>query len=148
MAKIKLTDGFKNLQVGDAQTLLVKKVKFNEKFQKIAITFADDNGGTCVENFNLMGNNDKPNDVAYGIFSTIYKCCKGGEAGDEVDPTAIEGCYIVADVFEQVVKDEDGDETGRYIHVRNFREADGAAEDADDGDVDEDEDDEGEGSWY
>ena len=145
MAKIKLTDGFKNLQVGDTQTLLVKKVKFNEKFQKIAITFADDAGGPCVENFNLMGNNDKPNDVAYGIFSTIFKCCKGGETGDEVDPTEIEGCYIVADVFEQIVKDDDGDEKGRYIHVRNFREADGEEAETEEADEDEDEED---GSWY
>lgn len=141
MAKIKLTDGFKNLQVGDTQTLLIKKVKYNEKYQKIAVTFADDERGTCVENFNLVGSNGKPNDVAFGIFSTIYKCCKGGETGDEVDPTAIEGCYIVADVYEQVVKDEDGDEKGRYIHVRNFREA----EDGDDAD---DAEDDGEGSWY
>ena len=145
MAKIKLRDGFKNLQVGDAQTLLVKKVKYNEKFQKIAVTFADDEGGTCVENFNLIGNNGKENDVAYGIFSTIVKCCIGGETGDEVDPTDIEGCRIVADVFEQVVKDEDGDVTGRYIHVKNYREADAPADAADDGDDGED----GDGdSWY
>ena len=138
MGKIKLTSGFKNLQIGDGQILLVKKVKFDEKFQKIALTFADDKGGTCVENFNLMGSNDKPNDVAYGIFSTIYKCCKGGETGDEVDPTDIEGCHIIADVYEQVVKDEDGDEKGRYIHVRNFREAE----------EDDEAEDEDEGSWY
>lgn len=143
MAKIKLRDGFKNLQVGDAQTLLVKKVKFNEKFQKIAVTFADDEGGTCVENFNLVGNNGKENDTAFGIFSTIYKCCKGGETGDEVDPTEIEGCYIVGDVFQQIATNDDGEETRRYIHVRNFREADAA----DDGD-DDGEDAEEEGSWY
>ena len=141
MGTVKLTQGFKNCQVGEAQTLEIKKVKFNEKFQKIAVTFADDEGGTCTENFNLVGSNGKPNDVACGIFSTIYKCCLGGETGDEVDPTAIEGCYIVGDVYEQVVKDEDGDEKGRYIHVRNFREAEAA-------DNDGEADDEDDGSWY
>ncbi len=141
MMKIKLSDGFKNLQVGDAQTLLIKKVKFNEKFMKLAVTFADDKGGTCVENFNLVDNSGKPNDVANGIFSTIFKCCKGGETGDEIDPTEIEGCYIIADVYQQIVKDEDGDETGRYIHVKSFREAEEA-------DEEEEAEDEGEGSWY
>ena len=29
MAKIMLRDGFKNLQVGEAQVLLVKRVKYN-----------------------------------------------------------------------------------------------------------------------
>lgn len=140
MPKIMLRDGFKNLQVGDAQVLLVKRVKFNEKFQKIQVTFADDRGGTCVENFNLRGANGKPNDVAFGIFSTIYKCCTHDNTNREVDPTEIEGCHIIADVFQQIVKDEDGDETGRYIHVRNFREYEGD-------DLDE-EDDEDEGSWY
>ena len=137
MGKIKLSNGFKNCRLGDAQTLLVKKVKFNEKFQKIAVTFADDDGGTCTENFNLVGNNGQPNDVAHGIFSTIYKCCKGGETGDEVDPTAIEGCAIVADVYQQIVTNDDGEETGRYIHVKNFREADqgGDADEIDDDDL-------------
>ena len=142
MPKIMLRDGFKNLQVGDAQVLLVKRVKFNEKFMKIQVTFADERGGTCVENFNLRGSNGKPNDVAFGIFSTIYKCCTHDNSNREVDPTEIEGCRIIADVYQQIVKDDDGDETGRYIHVRNFREFEG--------DVDEDDEDDGDddGSWY
>lgn len=137
MAKIMLRDGFKNLQVGEAQVLLVKRVKYNEKFQKIQVTFADGDGGTCVENFNLRGANGKPNDVAFGIFSTIYKCCTHDNSNREVDPTEIEGCRIVADVYQQIVKDEDGDETGRYIHVRNFRECE-----------EDDEDGSDEGGWY
>ena len=136
MGKIKLSNGFKNCRLGDAQTLLVKKVRFNEKFQKIAVTFADEAGGTCTEHFNLVGNNGQPNEVALGIFSTVYKCCKGGETGEEVDPTGIEGCHLIADVYEQVVKDEDGEVTGRYIHIRNFREADlDDAGEIDDGDL-------------
>lgn len=134
-----LTDGFKNLQVGDSQTLLVKRVKFNQKYQKIQVTFADDRGGTCVENFNLRGANGKPNDVAMGIFSTIYKCCTHDFTNREVEPTDIEGCHIIADVYQQIVKDDDGDETGRYIHVRNFRECDEDDAGTDDGD---------DGSWY
>ncbi len=133
MATIKLADGFKNLKPGDAQTLTLKRVRYDEKYQKINVTFADAEGGTCVERFNLMGSNGKPNDVAFGIFSTIYKCCMGGSTGDEVDPEAIEGCRIVADVYQQIVKDEEtGEEKARYIHVRNFHEAEAAAPDDDD----------------
>ena len=132
MPTIKLADGFKNLRPGDAQTLTVKRVRYDEKYQKITVTFADAEGGTCTEHFCLIGKNGKPNDVAFGIFSTVYKCCKGGSTGDEVDPCAIEGCRVLGDVHLQIVKDDDGNETGRYIHVRNFHEAEPAAADDDD----------------
>jgi hypothetical protein len=133
MATIKLAEGFKNLKIGDAQTLAVKRVRYDEKYQKIIVTFADAEGGTLTERFNLVGSNGKPNDVALGVFSTLYKCCMGGKTGDEVDPCAIEGRRVVADVWEQIVKDKDTrEEKARYIHVRNFHEAEPAAADDDD----------------
>ena len=40
MAKpIMLTQGFRNLEVGKEQTLLIKKVNYDEKFMRIKMTF-------------------------------------------------------------------------------------------------------------
>lgn len=134
MAKLKLRDGFKNIPVGDAQTLEIKKVKFDTKFMKVVVTFSDGKGGTCSENFNLVDDKGNERDVPLGILSTIYKCAVGGETGDEFDPRDMEGYYVVADVYEQVVKDEDGNETNRYVHVKNFKEVEAEAEADDDDD--------------
>lgn len=129
MPNIMLRDGFRDIQPGDAQTLEVRKVTYDEKFQKIRVTFADEHGGTCTENFSLVKNNGEVNDVAYGIFSTIYKCCTHDESNREVDPTDIQGRVLVADVYRQEGKDKDGNGTGRfYTHLRNYQPVDEPSE--------------------
>lgn len=138
MAKIGLTQGFRNLEVGTEQLLLIKKVSYEEKYMKCKVTLADDEGRALTETYSFKGKKKGTfNEVALGIFSTIAKCATHDFADREIDPEEIEGLYIVADVYEQVVKNEEGEETGRYLHVRNFKEADaddGGAED----DIDED----------
>jgi hypothetical protein len=125
MAKIGLIQGFRNIEVGEAQTLLIKKVSYEERFMKCKITFADDDGRTLTETFTFMGKKKgEVNEVALGIFSTIAKCATHDFSDREIDPTEIEGLHIVADVYEQVARNEAGEETGRYRHLRNYKEAD------------------------
>lgn len=139
MAKpIMLTQGFRNLEVGKEQTLLIKKVSYDEKFMRIKMTFTDDQDRALTENFNLKGaKKGQLNEVALGIFSTIAKCATHDFDDRPLDPEELEGLYIVADVIEQVVKNDEGEETGRYLHLRNYKEAE----------VDDDEDDEDDEDW-
>lgn len=124
MAKIGLTQGFRNLEAGKEQLLGIKKVTYDEKYMKCKVTFGDDEGRTLTETFNFKGKKKGTyNEVALGIFSTIAKCATHDFSDREIDPTDIEGLHIVADVYEQVVTNDEGEETGRYMHVRNFKEA-------------------------
>lgn len=143
MAKIGLIQGFRNLEVGQEQTLLIKRVSYEEKYQKCKITFADEEGRALTETFSFKGKKKGSyNEVALGIFSTIAKCATHDFTDREIDPEEIEGLYIVADVFAQEVKDEDGEVTNTYLHVRNFKEADVeiVVEEDDDDDEEDDED--------
>lgn len=142
MGKIGLIQGFRNLEVGKEQTLLIKKVAYDEKYMKCKITFADDEGRALTETYNFKGKKKGTyNEVALGIFSTIAKCATRDFTDRDIDPEEIQGLYIIADVWEQPVTNEEGEETGRYRHVRNFKEADTEAVDKDDEEADEDEDD-------
>lgn len=142
MAKIGLIQGFRNLEIGTEQTLKIKKVAYDEKYLKCKVTFADDEGRALTETYNFKGKKkDTFNEVALGIFSTIAKCATHDFTDREIDPEEIEGLYIVADVWEQPVTNDEGEETGRYRHVRNFKEADVETDDGDDEEEDSDEDD-------
>lgn len=139
MAKIGLIQGFRNLEVGKEQTLLIKRVSYDEKFMKCKVTFADDQDRALTETYNFKGKKkDTFNEVALSIFSTIAKCATHDFTDRDIDPEEIEGLRIVADVWEQVVTNEDGEETGRYLHVKNFKEVedDDAEDDADEDDED------------
>lgn len=143
MAKIGLIQGFRNLEVGTEQTLLIKKVSYEEKYMKCKVTFADDEGRALTETYSFKGKKKGTyNEVALGIFSTIAKCATHDFTDRDIDPEEIEGLYIVADVWEQVVENDEGEETGRYLHVRNFKEADTEATDEEEEDIEDEEDDE------
>lgn len=143
MAKIGLIQGFRNLEVGTEQTLLIKKVSYEEKYMKCKVTFADDEGRALTETYSFKGKKKGTyNEVALGIFSTIAKCATHDFTDRDIDPEEIEGLYIVADVWEQVVENDEGEETGRYLHVRNFKEADTEAADEEEEDIEDEEDDE------
>ena len=142
MAKIELTQGFRNLEIGKEQTLLIKKVSYEEKYMKCKVTFADDEGRALTETYSFKGKKKGTfNEVALGIFSTIAKCATHDFDDREIDPEEIQGLYIIADVYEQVVTNEEGEETGRYLHVRNFKEVEEDAVEEDDDEDGEDDDD-------
>ena len=125
MGKIGLIQGFRNLEIGKEQLLKLKRVSYDEKFMKCKVTFSDDEDRALTETYSFKGKKKGTfNEVALGIFSTIAKCATHDFADREIDPEEIQGLYIVADVYEQVVTNDEGEETGRYLHVRNFKEAD------------------------
>jgi len=148
MAKIGLIQGFRNLEVGKEQTLLIKRVSYDEKFMKCKVTFADDQDRAPTETYSFKGKKKGTyNEVALGIFSTIAKCATHDFTDRDIDPEEIEGLYIVADVWEKVVTNDEGEETGRYLHVRNFKEADVEPDEDDEEDDSEEDSDEDDDLW-
>ena len=142
MAKIGLIQGFRNLEVGTEQVLKIKKVNYDEKYMKCKLTFADDEDRTLTETFTFKGKKKgQMNEVALGIFSTIAKCATHDFKDRDFDPDELEGLYIVADVYEQINTNDDGEEISRYKHLRNFKEVDEDFEEEDDDEEDDDDDD-------
>lgn len=137
---MKLGKGFINLNEGENQTLKITKVTYDEKYDKCKVTFKDDRGGSCTEQFLFTGKNGKPNEVALNIFTTLAMCALNDfdMQETEFDPQELEGCHVQADVTKDIVTDEDTGRTNTYYHVRNFKVAE-----IDDADADEEEDDEG-----
>ena len=134
---MKLGKGFINLTEGETQTLHISKVSYDEKYDKCKVTFKDDRGGSCTEQFLFTGKNGKPNEVALNIFTTLAMCAFNDFTMQETefDPQELEGCDVVADVTKDVVTDEDTGRTSIYYHVRNFKvaEVDDDAEEDDEG---------------
>ena len=137
MSKLQLIRGFRNLSVGESQLLRIKKVSFDPKFNKAQVTFEDVNGASQTETFNFNGKKKgEINEVALGIFSTICKCVTHDFTDREIEIESIEGGYIIADVYEQKVDvvDDQGvvTDTKKYIHLRNWKEADSTFPDDED----------------
>ena len=128
MAMLALSEGYRNLKVGEAQELEISKVDFDERKQVCKVTFADAEGGTCTEQFRFgtTAVKSKGQEVALDIFSTLAKCALHDWQLVEIDPHSIQGAVVIADVFQQEVVNQ---ETGRstfYTHVKNFHEAEEA----------------------
>lgn len=128
---MKLTKGFKNLHAGKAQTLTITKVVYDEKFDKMRVHFKDEEGGTGIEQLMFVSKDDKPNEVALNIFSTIVKCALHDWSLEEIDDfDALVGCQVIADVTEDEVEMKNG-EVRVFTHLRNYKEAPAAEEDFD-----------------
>ena len=136
---ITLIEGFKNLTEGKEQTLLIKKVTYDRKYDKCKVKFVDDNYGSCTETFTFSNSQGKVNEMALRIFSVLAYCATHDFTIRDIEPEEIEGKYIVADVTVDHVKNEETGEMRHYYHVRNFREAD--RPDAVDADIDDEDDD-------
>ncbi|MEC4272929.1 hypothetical protein VJ923_07145 [Adlercreutzia sp. R25] len=151
MPKIMLGEGYRNLRVGHAQLLRIKKASYDEKFMVAKLTFEDAEGRTQTEQYRLMGTKKgEMNQGALGALSTVAKCATKNHKNREIDPLSLKGLYVVADVVQQDERNEDGELTGRsFLHLRNIDEAeeefsdsgDDAEETAADDAGDEDDDD-------
>lgn len=143
MAKIMLGEGYRNLRVGPNQLLRIKKATYDEKFMTAVLVFEDADGRTLSETYRLMGAKEgEMNPGALNALSTVAKCATKDHKNREIDPVALKGLYIVADVVENVERDDEGEPTGRtFLHLRNADEADGefeGREDAEESDEVED----------
>lgn len=144
-----LTKGFRNVEVGPNQLLMIKKVVYDDKFGKLRLLLTDRDGGTMNEFFSFWKSKTKPNEVALNVFSTIAKAATGDWTEREIEPAELVGCYLVVDVIEQT-----SDDGKVFKHIRNVKEAedfepfdididdDEEDEDVEEDDIESDEDDE------
>lgn len=161
--RIKLNEGYKKLEVGNGQLLVISGVNYDEQKDRMRVTFKDRHGGSSSEFYNLFtkkkvkgkkGLQKVPNEGALTAFSTMSKHAVNDWERKDVDSEELVGCYVVADVGYDNVKvtDDNGEETGeirQYLHIRNFEatdrtfDEDGAEdEECEDDDLDEDLEDE------
>lgn len=143
MAKIMLGEGYRNLKLGPAQLLRIKKASYDEKFMTAKLTFEDADGRTQTEQYKLMGaKKGEMNQGALGALSTVAKCATKDHKNREIDPLSLQGLYIVADVVSQEERDKDGEPTGRsFVHLRNIDEADEEFEAAREDEAEDEDDD-------
>lgn len=135
---MKLGKGFLNLKEGSNQTLLISKVTYDKKYDKAKVTFEDERGATCVEQYGFTKKDGKPNEVSLNIFTTLVMCAMNNfeMQESEFEPKELEGHYVIADVVKDEYVNEDTGKKGSYMHVRNFQ----PAEDMDPAEVEESED--------
>lgn len=120
---MKLSKGFKDLAEGKARVLSITKVVYDEKYDKMRIHFRDEDGGTGMEQMLFVNAEDKPNEVALNIFSTIVKCALHDWTLEEIDDfDQLVGCQVVADVITEDVTLKDGSER-TFTRIRNYKEA-------------------------
>lgn len=153
MNRIKLNEGFKELEVGNGQLLVISGVSYDDQKDRMRVTFKDRNGGSSSEFYNLFtkekvrgkkGLQRVPNEGALTAFSTMAKHALNDWDREDIDPEELVGRYVIANVtYDDVkVKDENGEETGQvkqYLHVRNFKATDRTFEEDDE--IEDDEDD-------
>ena len=122
---IMLTQGFRDMELGKDHLVFVKKVKWDEEFDTLRLTFSDEDGATLSENFFFIDSHGNPNEVALGIFSNIAKAATHDERNREIDPNDLLGLSLIADVYEQEGRDKNGKPNGKfYRHLRNFKPSD------------------------
>lgn len=145
MAKLKLTEAWHALEVGDDCILTISKVEYKEKLGRIEVFFKDAQGGSGTEIFKVGVPGKKKtraNEVALSIFSTLAKAAMLDWNYEEIDPLDLVAKTVKAEVYVQ--KDEDSGKT--YVHAKRYRFAPEKLENADD-DFDDEEEDDIEDEW-
>lgn len=135
MARIGLSEGFRNLEEGPRQILTIAAISYDDKYGKAQVTFEDSRGGSQVETYTMGAPGKKQSrgqKVAQNIFSTMAKNALHDWEIEDIDPDELVGLDVMADVTRDKSVNEDTGEVRYYTHVRNFKEA--PADDADEAD--------------
>lgn len=121
---MRLGDGWLNVEPGRDQLLKIVKVDESDKYEKVKVTFKDERGGTCTEQF-MFERNGKVNEVALNIFTTIAMCAMDDTSlrNKDFDPEELVGRYVVADVVATEYTNPNTGKTGIYNNLKNFRVA-------------------------
>lgn len=137
MARIGLSEGFRDLEEGPAQLLTIAQVSYDPKFNKAQVRFEDAEGGSCFETYRMGKGKTRGEQVAANVFSTMAKHALHDWSIEDIDPDDLVGRTVIADVTRDKSTNSDTGEERWYTHVRNFKEAraeagaDGAGDDDD-----------------
>lgn len=127
MGKIRLSEGFRNFQVGKNQKIKLKEVEHDTTFEKVHISFESEDGAVMKRSFMLT------NEGALNFLSTLVQAALNmPDTKDvEIDTDALKGTYIIGDVVEREYKNNDG-ELKTTLDIKNYRPCVDAIEEDDD----------------
>lgn len=117
MARISMTGGYKPMPEGE-QVLMITAAEYDEDFGKAIFTLANAKGQTCRETFNLLNNDNTPNEKALSAFSFFAKTAMNNFDLEDVDPVELVGHYIRAEVIHNKV--ESKKEPGKMVTFVNL----------------------------
>ena len=125
MARIPMTGGFQIMPEGE-QVLKITKAEYDEEFGKAIFTLTNAKGQTCMESFNLLNNDNTPNEKALNAFSFFAKNAMNDFDMEDVDPTELVGRYIRAEVIHnKVPSTKDPAKMMTFVNLGNKSPADG-----------------------
>ena len=131
MARITMTGGFQVMPEGE-QVLQITKAEYDEDFGKAIFTLTNVKGQTCQERFNLLNNDNTPNEKALNAFSFFAKTALNNFDIEDVDPVELVGHYIRAEVIHnKVPSNQDPTKTKTFVNLGSKSPAvgfDGVAE--------------------
>lgn len=122
MAFIALTD-YQPLEEG-VHNFKIVAVDYKEDFMKLSITLRTKFGAETYVNFNFLGNDGKPNEVANRIFSFFARTALHDKDVKQVDPETLVGRYVQATATKRVYTNKDGEEKTAF-DIKNFKEING-----------------------
>ena len=122
MGFIALTD-YQPLEEG-VHNFKIVAVDFKEDFMKLSITLRTKYGAETYVNFNFLGNDGKPNEVANRIFSFFARTALHDKDVKQVDPETLVGRYVQATASKRTYTNKDGEEKTAF-DIKNFKEING-----------------------
>ena len=125
MARIPMTGGFQMMPEGE-QVLKITAAEYDEEFGKLIFTLANAKGQTCQEKFNLLNNDNTPNDRAMNAFSFFAKTALNDFGIEDVDPEELIGHYLKAEIIHnKVPSTKDPSKMVTFVNLGNKSPADG-----------------------
>ena len=125
MARITMTGGFQVMPEGE-QVLQITAAEYDEDFGKAVFTLTNAKGQTCRENFNLLNNDNTPNEKALNAFSFFAKTAMNDFDLEDVDPVELVGRYIRAEVIHnKVPSNQDPTKMKTFVNLGSKSPADG-----------------------
>ena len=122
MGFIKLLD-YQPLDEG-VHNFQIVKADYNEEFMKLSITLRTKYGAETFLNFNFVGNDGKPNEIASRIFSFFARTALHNKDAKEVDPEMLVGRYVQGTATKRTYTNKDGEEKVAF-DIKNFKEING-----------------------
>ena len=125
MARISMTGGYKPIPEGE-QVLKITAAEYDEDFGKAIFTLANAKGQTCRETFNLLNQDNTPNERAMNAFSYFAKNAMNNFDMEDVDPAELVGRYIRVEVIHnKVPSNQDPTKMITFVNLGNKSPADG-----------------------
>ena len=125
MARISMTGGYKPIPEGE-QVLKITAAEYDEDFGKAIFTLANAKGQTCRETFNLLNQDNTPNERAMNAFSFFAKNAMNNFDMEDVDPAELVGRYIRVEVIHnKVPSNQDPTKMITFVNLGNKSPADG-----------------------